>query len=65
MSSNRNCSYSSCYESLMEEARLRCKAMDIQGTARSRRKKFKKIVEKDLAVFTGTLLKKAIVSARK
>ena len=58
-------SYSSCYESLMEEDRLRCEASELQGIARSIREKFKEIVEEGLAVPTGTLLRKAIVSVQK
>ena len=57
--------YNSCYESLMEEERLRCEARELQDTARSIREKFKEIVEEGLPVPNGTLLRKAIISARK
>ena len=57
--------YSSCYESLKEEERLRCEARELQDTGRSIREKFKEIVEEGLPVFNGTLLTKAIISARK
>ena len=57
--------FSSCYKSLMEEERLRCEARELQDTARSIREKFKEVFEESLAVPIGTLLRKAIVSARK
>ena len=57
--------YSSCYESLKEEETLRCEAKEPQNTAQSIPEKFKEIVEEDLPVPNGTLLRKAIVSVRK
>ena len=57
--------YSSCYESLMEEERLKCEARELQSMAQSIREKFKEIVEEGLPVPHETLLRKAIVSARK
>ena len=62
--------YSSCYESLMEEERLKCEARELQSMAQSIREKFKEIVEEGLPVPNegyrfSYRFRKAIVSARK
>ena len=49
----------------MEEERLRCEVRELQDAARSIPEKFKEIVEEDFPVPNETLLRKAIISARK
>ena len=57
--------YSSCYESLIEEERLKWEAKELQETARTIREKFKAIVDDGFGVPNGSLLRKAIITIQK
>jgi len=57
--------YTSCYETLLEQEAVICRAREIESSARDIQKQFQAIAESGFPLPTSSFLRKAIISVKK